>query len=179
MPIIFITGYGDVPMTVRAMKAGAVEFLTKPFSDDVLLSAILNAIERSRTALSHEAEILALRRCHASPALTSAACSSERERAYVIGTAPRRISGPGQHLIDVGTFIGQLLDNQDSGGSGSVANPTYSGVKPFPQAAARLSINVRSRSFCVSEAARSISARASAKRPSLARKSPRTLGRRW
>ena len=40
MPIIFITGYGDVPMTVRAMKAGAVEFLTKPFSDDVLLDAI-------------------------------------------------------------------------------------------------------------------------------------------
>src|SRR6202140_2218816 len=66
MPIIFITGYGDVPMTVRAMKAGAVEFLTKPFSDEVLLSAIRNAIERSRTALNHEAEILALRRCHAS-----------------------------------------------------------------------------------------------------------------
>jgi len=61
MPIIFITGHGDVPMTVRAMKAGAVEFLTKPFSDDVLLSAIRNAIERSRTALSHAAEIQGLR----------------------------------------------------------------------------------------------------------------------
>jgi FixJ family two-component response regulator len=61
MPIIFITGYGDVPMTVQAMKAGAVEFLTKPFSDDVLLSAIRNAIERSQTALGHEAEIQALR----------------------------------------------------------------------------------------------------------------------
>ena len=47
MPIIFITGHGDVPMTVQAMKAGAVEFLTKPFSDDVLLSAIRQAIERS------------------------------------------------------------------------------------------------------------------------------------
>ena len=57
MPIIFITGYGDVPMTVQAMKAGAIEFLTKPFGDDVLLSAIRNAIERSRTALDHEAEI--------------------------------------------------------------------------------------------------------------------------
>jgi len=61
LPIIFITGHGDVPMTVRAMKAGAVEFLTKPFSDDVLLSAIRNAIERSRSALSHEAELHALR----------------------------------------------------------------------------------------------------------------------
>ena len=57
MPIIFITGYGDVPMTVRAMKAGAVEFLTKPFSDDALLSAIRHAIERSRTVLGHEAEL--------------------------------------------------------------------------------------------------------------------------
>jgi FixJ family two-component response regulator len=60
MPIIFITGYGDVHTTVQAMKAGAVEFLTKPFSDEVLLSAILNAIERSKTALGHEAETQAL-----------------------------------------------------------------------------------------------------------------------
>jgi len=57
MPIIFITGYGDVPMTVQAMKAGAVEFLTKPFGDDALLSAIRHALERSHTALRHEAEI--------------------------------------------------------------------------------------------------------------------------
>ena len=61
MPIIFITGYGDVPMTVQAMKAGAVEFLTKPFGDNVLLSAIRNAIERSKTALGHKAEIQSLR----------------------------------------------------------------------------------------------------------------------
>jgi FixJ family two-component response regulator len=66
MPIIFITGYGDVPMTVQAMKAGAVEFLTKPFGDDVLLNAIRNAIERSQTALRHEAETRVLRDCHAS-----------------------------------------------------------------------------------------------------------------
>src|SRR3989449_4741305 len=66
MPIIFITGYGDVPMTVQAMKAGAVEFLTKPFGDDVLLKAIRQAIESSRTALGHEAEIRALRDCYAS-----------------------------------------------------------------------------------------------------------------
>jgi FixJ family two-component response regulator len=66
MPIIFITGYGDVPMTVQAMKAGAVEFLTKPFSDDVLLSAIGHAIERSHAALGHEAEMRALQDCYAS-----------------------------------------------------------------------------------------------------------------
>ena len=66
MPIIFITGYGDVPMTVQAMKAGAVEFLTKPFGDEVLLSAIRHAIERSRVALEREAEIVTLRDCYAS-----------------------------------------------------------------------------------------------------------------
>src|SRR5215813_9917602 len=66
MPIIFITGYGDVPMTVQAMKAGAVEFLTKPFDDDVLVSAIGHALERSRTALGHEAELRALRDGYAS-----------------------------------------------------------------------------------------------------------------
>jgi FixJ family two-component response regulator len=66
MPIIFITGYGDVPMTVQAMKAGAIEFLTKPFEDDVLLSSIRHALERSRAALDHEAELRALRDRHAS-----------------------------------------------------------------------------------------------------------------
>ena len=66
MPIIFITGHGDVPMTVRAMKAGAVEFLTKPFGDDVLLSAIQHAIERSQRALGTEAELRTLRECYAS-----------------------------------------------------------------------------------------------------------------
>ena len=66
MPIIFITGYGDVPMTVRAMKAGAVEFLTKPFDDVVLLRAIENSIERSRIALDRDAERRALRERYAS-----------------------------------------------------------------------------------------------------------------
>jgi FixJ family two-component response regulator len=66
MPIIFITGYGDVPTTVQAMKAGAVEFLTKPFSDEVLLNAIRQATMRSRTALAHEAEMHTFRDRHAS-----------------------------------------------------------------------------------------------------------------
>ena len=61
MPIIFITGHGDIPMTVQAMRAGAVEFLTKPFDDDVLLSAIQHALDRSAATLADEAEIKALR----------------------------------------------------------------------------------------------------------------------
>src|SRR5580692_12278443 len=66
MPIIFITGYGDVPMTVQAMKAGAVEFLTKPFTNDVLLAAIGGAIERSRTVVRQESEMRVLRNSYAS-----------------------------------------------------------------------------------------------------------------
>jgi FixJ family two-component response regulator len=65
MPIIFLTGYGDVPTTVRAMKAGAVEFLTKPFDAEVLLMAIRQAIERSQAALGEEEELRALRNCYA------------------------------------------------------------------------------------------------------------------
>jgi FixJ family two-component response regulator len=60
MPIIFITGFGDVPTTVKAMKAGAVEFLTKPFGPDALLSAIAQAVDRSRAALARHAEVRAL-----------------------------------------------------------------------------------------------------------------------
>jgi FixJ family two-component response regulator len=62
MPIIFISGHGDIPQTVRAMKAGAVEFLTKPFSPDELLSAIRQAIARSQSTLVQESEIRQLRR---------------------------------------------------------------------------------------------------------------------
>jgi FixJ family two-component response regulator len=66
MPIIFITGYGDVPMTVQAMRAGAVEFLTKPFGDEALLSAIRQALERSAAALTQEDEVRELQQRHAS-----------------------------------------------------------------------------------------------------------------
>ena len=61
MPVIFITGQRDVAVTVRAMKAGALEFLTKPFRDEVLLPAIRQALERSRRALEHAAKLKALR----------------------------------------------------------------------------------------------------------------------
>jgi|SRR6185437_13488508 FixJ family two-component response regulator len=57
MPIIFVTGYGDIPTTVRAMKAGAVEFLTKPIADDTLLNAIERALRRSEDMLRTEAEV--------------------------------------------------------------------------------------------------------------------------
>ena len=65
-PIIFITGHGDVPMSVQAMKAGAIEFLTKPFRDDVLLDAIRGAIERSRAALRLDLDMRTLRNCYES-----------------------------------------------------------------------------------------------------------------
>ena len=61
MPIIFISGYGDVPKSVQAMKAGALEFLTKPIDDDALVSAIRNALQRSTQALEQSAEIHKLR----------------------------------------------------------------------------------------------------------------------
>jgi FixJ family two-component response regulator len=66
MPIIFITGHRDVPITVQAMKAGALEFLTKPFSDDVLLEAIRDGLNRSRMALRHQADMQQLRDRYAS-----------------------------------------------------------------------------------------------------------------
>jgi FixJ family two-component response regulator len=66
IPIIFITGHGDIPMTVRAMKSGAVEFLTKPFNDQALLDAIYQALDRDRSAREHLHELSALQRCYAS-----------------------------------------------------------------------------------------------------------------
>lgn len=61
LPIIFITGHGDVPTTVRAMKAGAIEFLTKPIDDDVLLKAIGEALDRSRAGLAERRSVQVLR----------------------------------------------------------------------------------------------------------------------
>src|SRR6266571_513757 len=66
IPIIFITGHGDIPMTVQAMKAGAVEFLTKPFREQELLDAIQQALERDSQARERRAEIEGLRRRFAS-----------------------------------------------------------------------------------------------------------------
>jgi FixJ family two-component response regulator len=62
IPIIFITGHGDIPMTVKAMKSGAVEFLTKPFQDDDLINAIHQALDRDRVARQQQNELTELRR---------------------------------------------------------------------------------------------------------------------
>src|ERR1700683_5037127 len=106
MPIIFITGYGDVPMTVQAMKAGAVEFLTKPFSDDVLLTAIRAALERSRVALSLEAEMRVLQDRYAS--------LSPRERQVMVlvvsGLLNKQVGGElGISEITVKTHRGKVM----------------------------------------------------------------------
>jgi FixJ family two-component response regulator len=88
MPIIFITGHGDVPMTVQAMKAGAVEFLTKPFSDEILLNAIRSAIERSTVLLSRDAENRELKARYG--------CLTSRERevmALVVAGLPNKQVG--------------------------------------------------------------------------------------
>jgi FixJ family two-component response regulator len=69
MPIIFITGHGDIPSTVQAMKAGAIEFLTKPFTGEALLNSIRQALERSRIALVHDVELQGLRDRYASLSL--------------------------------------------------------------------------------------------------------------
>ena len=130
MSIIFITGYGDVPMTVQAMKAGAVEFLTKPFSDDVLLTAIRTALERSRVALSLEAEMQVLRDRYASLSL--------RERQVmalvVSGLLNKQIGGElGISEITVKAHRGKVMQKMKAG---SLADLVKMGAKLRPAPAA-------------------------------------------
>jgi FixJ family two-component response regulator len=112
MPIIFITGHGDIPKTVQAMKAGAVEFLTKPFSENVLLNAIRQALESSRIALGHEAEMQALRDCYAS--------LSPRERQVmalvVSGLLNKQVGGElGISEITVKAHRGKVMQKMKAG----------------------------------------------------------------
>ena len=112
MPIIFITGHGNVPMSVQAMKAGAVEFLTKPFTNDVLLDAISGAIERSRTAVRQEAELRVLRSSYAS--LTP----REREvmALVVSGLLNKQVGGElGISEITVKAHRGQVMRKMQAG----------------------------------------------------------------
>ena len=111
MPIIFITGYADVPTTVKAMKAGAVEFLIKPFSDDVLLSAIRAALERSRVALSREAEMRVLRDRYA-----SLSCRERQVMALVVsGRLNKQVGGElGISEITVKAHRGKVMQKMEA-----------------------------------------------------------------
>jgi FixJ family two-component response regulator len=106
LPIIFITGHGDVPMSVRAMKAGAVEFLTKPFDDQVLLDAVHAALERDRARRREDASLTALRGLY--DGLT------ERERQVmghvVAGHVNKRIAAElGLSVVTVKVHRGQVM----------------------------------------------------------------------
>lgn len=106
MPIIFITGHGNVPMTVQAMKAGAIEFFTKPFNSDVLLEAMRAALERSRRALEHQAKMTALRQNYA--------LLTQREREVMVlvtsGLLNKQVGGElGISEITVKAHRGQVM----------------------------------------------------------------------
>jgi FixJ family two-component response regulator len=106
MPIIFITGYGDVPMTVKAMKAGAVEFLTKPFADDTLLTAVGNALARSRAVFDSEVEMRVLRDAYA----TLSRREREVMRFVVSGMLNKQVGGElGISEITVKAHRGHLM----------------------------------------------------------------------
>lgn len=119
MPIIFITGHGDVPMTVKAMKAGAVEFLTKPFGSDVLLSAIRHAIRRSHIALHQEAQMRTLRDCYAS--------LSVREREVMVlvarGLLNKQVGGElGISEVTVKAHRGKMMQKMKAGSLAHLVN---------------------------------------------------------
>jgi len=119
MPIIFITGHGDVPKTVEAMKAGAAEFLTKPVSSEVLLGAIRQALERSRIALGHATEMQGLRSRYSS--------LSPRERQVmtlvVSGLLNKQVGGElGISVITVKTHRGKVMHKMQADSLAELVN---------------------------------------------------------
>jgi FixJ family two-component response regulator len=119
MPIIFITGCGDVPMTVQAMKGGAVEFLTKPVREEVLLNAIQHAIERSRSSLDREARSNRLRGCYAT--------LTRREREVmallVLGLLNKQVAGElGISEITVKQHRGKVMEKMKAGSFAALVN---------------------------------------------------------
>ena len=112
LPIVFITGHGDIPTSVRAMKAGATEFLTKPFKDDVLLNAIRSAIKRSTGALDRETELQAL------PESYAALSRREREvmALVVSGRLNKQVGGElGISEITVKAHRGKVMRKMKAG----------------------------------------------------------------
>jgi FixJ family two-component response regulator len=128
MPVIFLTGHGDVAMTVQAMKAGALEFLTKPFRPDVLVSAIREALERSRQALAREASMRSLRESYAS--------LSRREREVmtlvVSGLLNKQVGGElGISEITVKAHRGQVMRKMQADSlAGLVRMAAWLGLPP-------------------------------------------------
>jgi FixJ family two-component response regulator len=119
MPIVFITGNGDIPMTVRAMKAGAVEFLTKPYDDEVLLDAVRHALEQSRAAHEREAELRPVRDRYAS--------LSRREREVmalvVSGRLNKQVAGQlGISEITVKAHRGRVMRKMNAGSFADLVN---------------------------------------------------------
>ena len=151
MPIIFISGHGDVPMTVQAMKAGAVEFLTKPLRGDVLLSAIQHAIERSSAALGHEEAMRSLRERYAS--------LTRREREVmalvVAGLLNKQVAGElGISEITVKAHRGQVMRNMEADSladlvrmSARLCLPPASKDRHSPTRVARTSADASARSL--------------------------------
>jgi FixJ family two-component response regulator len=119
MPIIFVTGYGDVPMSVRAMKAGAAEFLTKPFGEDELLRAIEAAINRSRQMVGEQASLRALRERYDS--------LTRRERQVmalvVTGLLNKQAGGElGISEITVKAHRGRVMEKMEAGSLAELVN---------------------------------------------------------